>query len=167
MAVENIKSTPITNRDAAPKVLNDSHVQAGILLEAVGICEAAAAATSASTYKFCQVPSNARISSVLLSSDDHGTTGLINVGIYKSTQDGGTVVDADFFASAVDIKTAALVDSNITHESGTYDIDDSEKPLWSALGLTSDPMITYDVVGQLTEASLSGGTMVIKVRYAI
>lgn len=173
MAVENIKSTPITNRDASPKVLNNSQVQGGHLIEAVGVCEAAAAASSASTYHFCQVPSNARISQILLSSDDHGTTGLMDVGVYKSTLDGGTVVDVDFFASAVDLNAAALNNSDITYEADGADAAagfgraDSEKPLWQALGLTSDPHITYDIVGTLTEASLSGGTMVIKVRYAI
>lgn len=173
MAVENIKSTPITNRDATPKVLNNSQVQGGHLIEAVGVCEAAAAASSASTYHFVQVPSNARISQVLLSSDDHGTTGLIDIGIYKSTADGGTLVDADFFASAVDIKTAALANSDITYEADAADagagfgLADSAKPLWQALGLSVDPQITYDIVGTLTEASLSGGTLVVKVRYAI
>lgn len=173
MAVENIKSNAVTNRDATPKVLNNSWIQGGQLIEAVGICEAAAAASSASTYHFCQVPSNARISQVLLSSDDHGTTGLIDIGVYKSTLDGGTVVDADFFASAVDIKTAALANSDITYEADAADaaagfgLSDSEKPLWQALGLTSDPKITYDIVGTLTEASLSGGTLVLKVRYVL
>jgi len=167
MAVENLKSAPITNRDSTPKVLNNASVLGGQLIEAVGTKEVSAAASSASTYHFCQVPSNARISQVLIYSDDMGTAGVIDVGIYKSTADGGTVVDQDFFASSLDVNAAALNGVDITHESAVFGYEDAEKPLWEALGLSSDPKITYDVVAYVTTAVVDGGTITLKVRYAI
>jgi len=166
MATEALKSGAITNRDATPKVLNNSSLENGILKSCAATIEMTTADLG-STYRMVQVPSNCRVNTILLYADDVGTTGLIDIGIYKNTADGGTVVDADFFASAVDIKTAAVNGSDVTHESGVFNIDDVEKPLWSALGLSSDPNLIYDIVITSTEAASSGGTLSLKVSYAI
>lgn len=167
MSTEALKSGPITNSTATPKVLNNSSVEGGILRASAGTLEMTTASDAGSTYRMVQVPSNCRIHKVLLYADDVGTTGLIDIGIYKNTADGGAVVDADFFGSAVDIKAAAVNGSDVTHESGVFNIDDVEKPLWSALGLTSDPNLIYDVVLTTTEAASAGGTVSIKVEYVI
>lgn len=167
MAVVSTKSSVITNRDATPAVLSNANLLKGTMLEAVGMVEAANGDSIGSKYFMVTVPSNARISQVLLSCDDIGTTTIADVGVYKSTADGGTVVDADFFGSAVSLKDGALTNSDVTHESGAYDIDDSEKMLWSALGLTADPNINYDIILTLTAAADAAGTIVLKVRYVI
>lgn len=167
MAVVTTKSGVITNRDATPRVLSNASVSNGVMHEAVGTLESANGDSIGSTYIFCQVPSNARVSQVLLYSDDIGTTTISDFGVYKSVPDGGTVVDADFFASAVSLKDGAINGTDITHESAVYDPDDIEKPLWQALGLTSDPGISYDIVGTLTAASDAAGTITLKVRYVI
>ena len=60
MAVEHLKSTPITNADSTPRTLNSARVTAMMLKEAVGTVTASAAASVGSTYRFCRVPSNAR-----------------------------------------------------------------------------------------------------------
>jgi hypothetical protein len=165
MAVVSTYSTAITNRDATPKVLNNPAVHAGMLKESVATLESANGDSTGSKYYFLSLPSNARVSQVLLYSDDIGTTTIADFGIYKSTADGGTVVDADFFASAVSLKDGALNGTDITHESGVFNIDDAEKPLWQALGLTSDPKIMYDVVATLTGDSDAAGTITLKVQY--
>lgn len=167
MAVENLKASAITNRDADPKVLSDSILLKGRLLEACGHVAASASASVGSTYRMVEVPSNARISQILLSSDDMGTTGDVDVGIYETTDNGGAVVDADFFGSAVDVNAAALSNSDVTHESGVFGIEDSEKPLWEALGLSEDPRKNYDIVLTITEAFTAGGDAVIKARFVI
>jgi hypothetical protein len=166
MAVTAKASDVITNRDASPRVFSDAHLSKGVLLEGVGHIALAATDDAGSTLRFCSVPSNARISQVLLSCDDSGTTGAINIGIYKSTQDGGTVVDADHFASA-QLLTTALVNSDVTHESGEFPIEEIELQLWEALGLTSDPAIEYDVVGVVTAAAENAADVTLKVRYVI
>lgn len=167
MAVVSTESNLITNRDAVPAVLNDSAIHNGGLRESVATLEAANGDDIASKYYFVTVPSAARISQVLLYSDDIGTTTIADFGVYKSTADGGAVVDADFFASAVSLKDGALNGTDITHESGAFGVEDAEKPLWEALGLSSDPNINYDIVATLTAAADAAGTITLKVRFVM
>jgi len=167
MASEALKSGSITNRDATPKVLNNSAVVGGQLVSAVGTLELTASSDPGSTYRMFQIPSNALVHELKIYSDDVGATGDIDVGLYKNTADGGAVVDADFFASALDINAAALNGVDITHESGVFGLEDAEKPLWSALGLSSDPALIYDVVCTTTEAAGTGGTVTLKCKYVI
>lgn len=169
MAVVAVKSTGITNADA--KVLNNARVFRGVLEEAVGTVEAANGDSIASVYRFCRVPSNARISRVLLSCDAI-TTCAGDVGVYKTARDGGAVVDVDFFGSAVSL-ASALSHSDITHEADPADAGagwgqaDVEKPLWQALGLTADPYIEYDIAVTLTAAAAAAGTMSMKVQFVL
>ena len=137
MATEALKSTAITNRDAGDKIANFLE---GTLKECVGVVEAGASDTS-STLRMCQVPSWARISQIQLYSDDVGNAGAVIIGIYQTTANGGAVVDADLFSSAVDVNTAALNGSDVTYEAGTSgaNIDDAQKQLWQQLGLSTDP----------------------------
>lgn len=169
MAVVNTLSNAITNRDANPAVANKSTLEGGMLRESCATVEVATGDSSASTYRLMQVPSNARISQLLIDSDDMGTGTLADFGLWDTTANGGSVVDADFFASAVSLKDGALAGSDITHEAAStgLDRDDIEKPLWSALGLSSDPRKFYDVVAQLTVAADTGGTLSAKLRYVI
>lgn len=166
MAVVTTKATVISNRDSSPKVLSNSNLIKGALQEATGWVTAANGDSTASKYIFATIPSNARVSQVLLSCDGAATTGIANIGIYQTTENGGAVVDADHFASAQAL-TSALVNSDVTHESGVYGIEDSEKPLWEALGLSEDPKRDYDVVATLTEAMDAADDIVLKVRYVI
>lgn len=163
MVTENILSLNITNRDAIPSVKNNPAVR-GMLQEAIGVVSCGTG-DLASTYRFCQVPSNARISQVLLFSPDMGTTGLCDFGLYQTTENGSAVVDADFFASAVDMKAAALSSVDITHESGVFSLTNAGKMLWEALGLSVDPCIAYDIVGTTTEAFQAAGVVVLKVKF--
>lgn len=167
MAVVTIKSGAITNRDATPVVKNSSFVDGGELRQCAGTLESVSGDSIGSTYIFCQVPSNCRIKSVLLYCDDIGSTTIADFGIYKTTADGSAVVDADFFGSAVSLKDGALNGTDITHESGAYDLNEIEKPLWLALGLSTDPKIMYDVVATLTAASDAAGTVALEVAYAM
>lgn len=170
MAVVTTKATAITNRDATPAVLTNGNIVRGDMKEFVGIVEGANGDSIASKFIYGQIPSNARVTEVLLSCDAISTSGAMDVGIYQTTQNGGAVVDADFFASAV-VLTSALLNSDITQEADPADAAagfgkaDSEKMLWQALGLSSDPNLMYDVVGTLTTALGGAGTTVLKVRW--
>lgn len=169
MAVVNLKGTAVTNADN--KVLNNSRVFRTLLEEAVGTVELANGDSIGSTYRLCRLPSNARISRVLLSCDAI-TSGAGDVGVYKTYRDGGTVVDVDFFASAQSIATA-LVHSDVSHEADPADAGagwghaDVEKPLWQALGLTADPYLEYDITLTLTAATTEAGTVSMKVQFGI
>jgi hypothetical protein len=166
MATEALKSTPITNRDAVPSVFNDAGVDGGLLRQAVATLEHTAKDLG-STFRMVRIPSNATGIAVVLSSDDQGTTGDIDIGIYQTTANGGAVVDADFFASAYDVNAAAIAQVEVQHESAVYGLEDIEKPLWEALGLSADTNRDYDIVITSTEALQAAGTLSLRVTYTL
>src|SRR5688572_30174269 len=102
MAIVNRTALALTNRDAVPRVINGPTFR-GELKEAIAYIAAAADDTAASVYRLCSLPSNARLSELLLTAADFTTAGAIHVGLHRTTQDGGAVVDADLFATAVDL----------------------------------------------------------------
>ncbi len=168
MAVVNTKAASITSSDAGQAVKKT--LNGGILKESVGTLEVANGDSIASTLRLCRIASNDRISRVLLSCDAI-TSAAADVGIYDiASVNSGAVVDADFFASAQSI-ASALVHQDVTHEADAadagagYGLADVEKPLWQALGLTSDPGKLYDVVATLTAAATAAGTVSLKVQY--
>jgi len=164
MAEVELKSTTITNRDATPAKLTDARISGGMLREACGHVQSNSDDSGNSEYLMCIVPSNARVSQILLSSDDSGTTGTANVGVFDMD---GDVVDEDLFALAVDINTAALTHSDVTYESGNFGVEDSEKPLWEALGNSEDTQTEYIIGLKLTAAVTAATDMALKVRYVI
>jgi hypothetical protein len=158
-----LDSTIISNRAATPRVANDPWNDAKIKTTGVGSVEVSTATDTGDELRFFRVRSNAVIKQVLLSCDAITSTGAMDVGIYQTDDNGGAVVDADHFASAT-LVTSALVDSNIAHESGVYGIEDKNKPLWEALGLSEDPQIWYDVVGLIT-TDMGAGTVMLEATY--
>lgn len=167
MAVVNRNSTALADMVATPKVLvNPSKGAAGQLVEVAGYVANAADDSANSVHRFCRVPSNARISQVLLSCGT-ATAGAGDVGIYQTDENGGAVVDADLFASAQSL-TSALANADVTYESGEFTRAESVQPLWQVLGLTSDPNREYDVALTIT-TNYNTATVgqLLKVRYVI
>lgn len=163
----NVNSTWIANAVAAPVVLTDSAESTGMLREASSVATVSATQTSGDTIRFVRVPSNARISEVLLSTGDATTAGAINIGVWN-TGNSGTVVDADLFASALALTGGPFINSDQTFESGEYTYAESALPLWEVLGLTADPKLMYDIVAEVsTTGNGMGTTMALKVRYVI
>lgn len=162
MAVVNTKASAITAADAGTAV--KKNLTAGILKECAGTLEAVSGDSIASVFRLARVPSNARISRVLLSCDAI-TTCAGDVGVYDvAAVNSGAVIDADFFASAQSLATA-LANTDVTHESGVFGVEDIEQPLWQALGLSADPGKQYDIAVTLTAAAGSAGTVSLKVAY--
>lgn len=166
MAVVAVKGTQITNRDATPRVLVNAALQSGRLRSGIGSAVITSGDSATSTYRIIGgIPSNAFVRDVIVDSPDIGTTTTADVGLYRSTADGGAVVDADFFASAASLSGGALSRSNVTHESGVFTLAKREQPLWEALGLTSDPGVEYDLVLTLVGAADATGTAQVEIRY--
>lgn len=165
MAVVTTKSGWITDRDATPPVNVNANLNGASLKSSFGKVTAVSGDSIGSKYVLCSIPSNARVSQLLLTCTAI-TTCAGDIGLYKSTKDGGAVVDADFFASAQSL-AAALSNSDVTRESGVVTEANTEKMLWQQLGLTSDPGLVYDVVVTLTAAAGSGGTVAAEAIYAI
>lgn len=166
MAVETVKSGVITNRDATPRVINNPAALKGDVKGFTGVATIANLADIASKYLFAQIPSNAILRSLEISSPDIGTTVTMDVGLCRTTADGGAVVDADFFKAAVDLHSGAIAKSNILR-GNVATIAFAEKRVWELLALASDPCIMYDVVGTLAAASDAAGTVVVEGSYAV
>lgn len=171
MAVVTTKAGAITNRDATPRVATNAGLAAGAVKGFVGVVEAVSGDSIASKYIMGQIPSNA-YAEVLRLYSDAVTTCAADIGIYRTTADGGAVVDVDFYASAQSL-ASALSGTDVTHEADAADAGsgngnaDLEKPLWQRLGLTSDPKVMYDVVITLTAAAGSAGTIGLRGQYMI
>lgn len=163
MAVVNVSSQIITDLDATPVVKTNQLEKGGKLRFMAGVAEFAAS-DATSVARVLRVNSAALVDTLKFASDDLGTGGTVDVGLYRTTADGGAVVDADFFASAVDTDTAAVALTDVTYESGVVTIDNRAKPLWSQLGLSSDPQVDYDIT--VTRNTATGtGTVFLKCAY--
>ena len=169
MAVETLKSAGITNRDAAPPVLNTAGREGGAsqLFEVNdGIATMPASASIGSTVRCVSVPSNAVVSSVKLHSGAQ-TAGAFDIGVYRNTRDGGAVVDADFFGSAVSVASAVL-GTEVSEESTVYTIAKQKQPLWQAVGLSVDPGGELDIVATATTAVTTGlAAFALRVQYKL
>jgi len=151
MATVHLKSGQVTNATASPRVINNPGVAGAEVRRTTGIITNSAADDVGSTYRYVRVPSNAIIKTLRFWSAASGATGQLNVGLYQTAENGGAVVDADLFASAIDPGGGALAAVDITHESGEYTFAESLLPLWQVIGLTADPVRDYDIAATVSE----------------
>lgn len=163
MAVVTLKSAAITNRDATPPLLNNSNTNRGRVMGAVGLVTSNADDSIGSKFILAEVPSNARVLSVLLSCGAM-TSAAGDIGVYRNTRDGGAVVDADFFASAQSL-ASILTNSDVTNESTVNTPAKQAQPLWQAVGLSADTSSTLDIVITLTAAATASAAAAVKVQY--
>jgi hypothetical protein len=165
MAVVNVKSTAVTNADATPVDLSAPFLSHGRLREAIGTVEVANGDSSTSVYRMARLFSSWRVSEILESHDDIGTTTTGDIGLYETAANGGAAADADLFASAVVFNAGAVTAANVTFESGVSGIEEVEKRIWELLGLTEDPKKWYDLCVTLVGAADGAGTITLQVRY--
>lgn len=166
MTAYHYKSDIITDAEAAQQSLANKTKVGGVVKELIESIETTASDGVGSTYRFFRVHSGWRISSLQLYSDDIGTTTIANFGLYDTTENGGAVVDADFFGSAVSLKDGAVSGTDITRESAVIDTPDADLELWDQIsGLTADPNKWYDVTATLTGAADAIGTICLRLRY--
>jgi hypothetical protein len=165
MAVVTLYSTALTNSKAVPPVQNPRGLEHGALRRSQGFANVASGNTTASIYAICRVRSCDYVDRIRMVSADIGTTTAADVGLYKIKSDGtvDTVVDVDFFGSAVNLAGGAI-DSDVTFEAaaagGLY--TNAEKRIWEALGLSSDPYLEYYVCLTLTGDADAAGTVLVR-----
>lgn len=171
MSTEAVKSTPITNLDATPPVMNTAGKGGPARLHQVdGYAAVADAVTSGSTYRLCRVPSNAVVKHVRVCMDAAVTTFTNDIGVYYSDDASkpaadGTVIDADFFGSAVAL-AAIVAPTDYINESGNNDAAQRQQPLWQAVGLSSDPGVQLDIVLTNTATNSGAGVVYMEVEFA-
>lgn len=163
-AVENHKSTIVTNADATPVDLSSPLINHGRLREQVAKKEIAAADDDNTVLRLFRVWSGWRISSIEIASDALSTGAAWEVGVHQTAENGGAVVDADEFASGVDLAAAKAM-TDVTYEAAATEIDKIEMPLWERIGLTEDPKRWYDITMTATAAGTAAGTIAARLRY--
>ena len=134
MAVDlTLKSVQITNREATPRVLNSPQNGGdGVMHEVYGhIASVTAALSITSVIRLCSIPSNARVNSVKFHSAAQGA-GAFDIGIYQTNSNGGAVVDADLFGSAISAASQVKI-TEILEESAEFTVAEMAKPLWEVL----------------------------------
>lgn len=161
-AVVAVSSTPITNATATPVVLNSANVARARVLASRGICAVANGDSIASVYRFTRIKSNDLVSKVLLDNATLGAACTMDIGLYQTSGNGGAVVDAGFFASAIDMNAANRA-LDVTRESGVITVANMEKRVWQLLGLSADPQREYDVAGTLVAAAAAAGSVCVQV----
>lgn len=155
MAVVSVKTAKITAEDLAGEKIASSG-KAEIVL--TGTVEAASGDSAASIYRILRVPSNFVLTSLRLAWDALGGSAAGDVGVYAIAANGGAVVDADEFASAVALASAGAW-TDVMEEAVPADIAKIGAPLWDRLGLTTDPAVGYDIAVTLTVATGAAGTI--------
>lgn len=164
MAVVNLKSQQLTDMDAVPHVAVNSYQATGQLRDSVGSIAVTSGDSIASTYRLARVPSNARMSSLTLATTAI-TTCAGDVGLYRTTDDGGLVVDADFFGAAQTL-AAASAGLNVIGGNIITPINRTRR-LWDLIGLTADPVTYYDIVITLTAAAGSAGSVAVDAAFVV
>lgn len=166
MAVVANKSTAITNATASPRVQNSANLVNGNLRSSQGFAVMANGDSVGSTYRVGRIRSSDRLDCMRIYSPDIGTTTAADIGLYDTTEaaNGGTVVDVDFFASALVLNAGALNGTDITFEAAAAGglIANAEKRVWEALGLSADPFKEYDIALTLTGAADAAGTALLR-----
>lgn len=155
MAVETVQSQLIIDREAGVKT--NPRVDNARMKRKYATVAVPDASSIGSTFRMFQLSSSDTVEALILSCSAI-TSAEGNVGLYRTNEDGGAVVDADLFASAQSV-ASALTATNITHESGVYPHTEKGLPLWEVVGLTADPFLKYDVVVTLTAAATAAGTL--------
>lgn len=131
-------STRITNRLATPRVVSskDPHGSKGGFIDTIEVSNNADADTAVLGEA---IPLEASITSVRIASDDLGSAGVMDVGL-GYLNDAGVVVavDADCFASGLDVNAAAVA---FTERRFTaLNIDTAGKKAWELCsGVTAKP----------------------------
>lgn len=167
MAVVAVNSASVTAYNAQPRVPVVRGFADGEVVRAINDEVAIASGDSiASVFRFGKIRSSDFVDRLRMVSADIGTTTAGDVGLYDllTATNGGTVVDADFFGSAVSLNGGAI-DSDVTFEAaaagGLY--TNGDRQVWQALGLSADPGKEYDVALTLTGAADAAGTVLLRV----
>lgn len=163
MAVDlTLKSTAITNREASPRVFNGPGAGApGVVRQVYGYLLSVTASLSVlSVIRLVEVPSNAIVTSVKISSGAQ-TAGKFNIGVYRKNADGGLVAftSSDSFFTT-DLDCAAAVNETECVQLATTGNTAAKRnqPLWQAIGMAADPMTGLDICATVHTTAVTTGT---------
>ncbi len=162
----NKNSTTIVNIAGGDK--NDNRADGGRLRVKSETLAVAIADVAGATYRFFQIRSGDRITSIRFIADALGAgADDVDVGLYTETGTTtiGAVVDQDLIVSTADL---TLIQDGSTEfiTTGTgYTEAAINETIWERLGLTEDPFLTYDVVATIVSEPAAAGSLGIIIDY--
>jgi hypothetical protein len=175
MALVNLKSTAITNRDATPKVLTDAYISGGQVDQAYGWVFTGSADNAGSQYRLCQVPSDVRLSALDMSNTALGSGCILDIAVWYPTyvpSGGGaflaqslasTLISSSAFNTGIVGNTAQATYTNQIVATNTFNgVNYQEMPLWQMVGLASDPEIPLDIGISVRIATATAGYIGLK-----
>lgn len=166
MAVVNTKSTAVTNLDTTPVVKNPLYLMGGVVREAIGTVEIAAADCDTSVYRLVRVHSSWRISEIMRFNDAITSGADFDIGLYETAENGGAVKNINCFADAVSLASGSTTGVSEMFEAGSDEgVEDIEKRVWQFAGETSDPGRFYDLCYTGVTVGSGAGTLTVRVRY--
>jgi hypothetical protein len=166
MAVANTKSTIITNLDATPAVKNPLYLMGGVVREAVGTVEIAAADCDTSVYRMVRVHSSWRIANIIRYNDAITSGADFDVGLYETAENGGAVKNINCFADAVSLASGVVVGVEDLFEAGADEgVEDLGKRVFEFAGETTDPNRFYDLCYTGVTVGSGAGTLSVRVQY--
>lgn len=165
MAVVNTKGVILTNIDAVPSVHPDVTINGARQRAIVDTVSVAAADDDTSVYRFARVHSSWCIPSIILFFD--GITGgtSFDVGLYQIAENGGAVVDADAYGSAINLSSANTTGLQVAFEA--RDIIKIQNRVWQDAGLSADPNLYYDVALTANTVGTAQGDIAMHLTYLI
>ena len=150
----------VSNFEATPQVKNS----AGLLHWSVRVAQgtivvAAGDSDDNDIVMLAPIPSNAVVPQIFVGTDTFGGSCTYNVGIYQTD---GTVVDEDYFASAV-ADAAAMADVRFE----AADINTAGKTMWEMAGASADPGGFYYIAATMAAAGGTEGDMSFNIHYIV
>lgn len=163
-----VKSTLITNADNLDILGQQGHYSGEKVV--VATYAAAGAIADNDVILMAELPIDAKITSIIMHSDDLGTTGDLNLGLYPGRGSGVTIaaatdaVDEDALGTAIDVNTAATANVEVRFE--VKDHNSIEEKVYEIAGLTSRPDYGKMFLAfTASEATTAAGDLTLIVRY--
>lgn len=186
MALVHAYSSAVTDADAVPAVRRTAGLGgSGALVMKEAVITPAGQADIHSTYTIFRIPSNAKVKRIVVQGGDQGTTGAWDLGVYYGpdvgdptkyvsppTYNGVSLIDVDFFLQALDANSANGSYADIIPGGGFKIVNATpsqlaggggwtaamtNKELWDALAIASDPKCSFDIIAQ-AQAAFDVGT---------
>jgi len=164
---EHLKGTIVTNADtielgSGPQAPNHKTIHGGILRFATETLEVSDNASVGSVYRFARIPSSAVVVYITVKADTL-TAGSCDIGLYRTAEFGGAVIDADCYAAELSIAGIAGT-TNVNQSFEARDFGNNRKKAWEDAGLTADPGQPFDIALTTDTATITDpGTLMVQV----
>lgn len=128
------KSTMITELDAG--TIQNTALFGGKMSRVAATHVKGSSASTADVFPLLRAWTGWTLDSFIFATAAWGTSGVVEIGAYDTAENGGAVIDADAFASALDV-SAALARIDLVSESLVMDYDEINNTLRDLLGIAT------------------------------